>query len=370
MTAYDPGPTTPRAWGWLAHLESGGTTPWHAWTQPGRVTRPVFPGAQQLQLLRRINLAGAPSTTTAQRVLTATAGGRGGPALPLDGAAHPGWGPRPVDPEALASGELVRVAATLLAEDLVAMGVAEPTERPRRWRRRVQLAGDPLAVAHARAHLTAAGRLPGGPGARTVVLLASSEVMLSHLWTYRCFGRRVVRWSDWVGRQSARDRLPALLDPTRSVPSRTPPRAVRVITRPDLVTSRGVRAWGLRGVTALEAPGADGAELARRITMVLAGMVPADQVEPLVARTLWRHMPSTAVPPPRVGVEHRAWLSRVTDRLVGDLGRSGYPVVGDVADLVPHFATPPPGTGDCDHVLDLAVAMLADDRWKHQPRRV
>ena len=163
---------------------------------------------------------------------SATAAGRGLPDLPLDGAAHPGWGPRPVDPEALASGELVRVAATLLAEDLVAMGVAEPTERPRRWRRRVQLAGDPLAVAHARAHLTAAGRLPGGPGARTVVLLASSEVMLSHLWTYRCFGRRVVRWSDWVGRQSARDRLPALLDPTRSVPSRTPPRAVRVITRP------------------------------------------------------------------------------------------------------------------------------------------
>ena len=45
-----------RAAAWVAHLREGGTTPWAEWT--GTVdgpTPPVLPGAQQLELLRRVN---------------------------------------------------------------------------------------------------------------------------------------------------------------------------------------------------------------------------------------------------------------------------------------------------------------------------
>ncbi len=46
--------------GWVAHLRAGGTTPWLEWTDPGAGDEPAgraLPGAQQLELLRRINLA-------------------------------------------------------------------------------------------------------------------------------------------------------------------------------------------------------------------------------------------------------------------------------------------------------------------------
>ena len=85
--------------GWVAHLRAGGTTPWLAWTDPGAGDEPAgraLPGAQQLELLRRINLArrrahgpvatATPRTRLADRVLAAPAAGRGKADLPLIGA--------------------------------------------------------------------------------------------------------------------------------------------------------------------------------------------------------------------------------------------------------------------------------------------
>lgn len=106
-----------RAWGWVAHLREGGTTPWTTWTGDGPATGPLLPGAQQLELLRRLNLAGPPVTTRlADRVLAAEATGRGRPDLELVGVAEPrsfGW--PPVDPAELSDGELLRVAVGLVA---------------------------------------------------------------------------------------------------------------------------------------------------------------------------------------------------------------------------------------------------------------
>jgi len=73
-----------RAWAWVAHLRSGGTTPWRAWTAADAPDRDRFarggrylPGAQQLELLRRLNAAGRPTASLVDRVLNASAPGRG-----------------------------------------------------------------------------------------------------------------------------------------------------------------------------------------------------------------------------------------------------------------------------------------------------
>ncbi|WP_296601810.1 hypothetical protein, partial [Nocardioides sp.] len=144
-------PGVRRAWGWVAHLEAGGTTPWRDWSQEGRPGGRVLPGAQQLELLRRLNLAGGPSPRLAARVLEASAPGRGRPDLELEGAVDAlAFGPPPVDPAALPDDELLRVAAGLIAEDLAHEGPQEgPPERAavawplRRRRHRYRLVGDP-----------------------------------------------------------------------------------------------------------------------------------------------------------------------------------------------------------------------------------
>ncbi|MDO9457564.1 hypothetical protein, partial [Nocardioides sp.] len=128
-----------RAWGWVASLRDGGTTPWAAWTAEADRTSRLLPGAQQLEVLRRVNLAYAaagrrPDPVLVERVVTASAPGRGRPDLELVGAvAETAYGPRPVDPADLPADELLRVTTNLLAEDLVAAGVP-PQPRPR-WRR-------------------------------------------------------------------------------------------------------------------------------------------------------------------------------------------------------------------------------------------
>ena len=78
--------TTARAHGWVAHLRAGGTTPWRTWTGTAEPSGRALPGAQQLELLRRINSASdaAVPATLVDRVLTASAAGRGKADLPLD----------------------------------------------------------------------------------------------------------------------------------------------------------------------------------------------------------------------------------------------------------------------------------------------
>jgi hypothetical protein len=128
-----------RAWGWVAHLLDGGTTPWRDWTGEGRPGGRVLPGAQQLELLRRLNETDPPTPALAARVLEASAPGRGRPDLELEGAVDRlAFGPPPVDPGDLPADELLRVAASLLADDVVNEGLPVPHQVPRRrpWARR------------------------------------------------------------------------------------------------------------------------------------------------------------------------------------------------------------------------------------------
>lgn len=369
-------PTEPdgeaRAWGWAAHLREGGTTPWRDWRGTAPAAGRVVPGAQQLELLRRLNLASsalaAPVATEARtrladRVLTAAAAGRGRADLPLVGAGSSPYGPRPVDPADLRPHDLVRVASVLLAEDLVALG-PDPlrTRAARPWRRRVRLVGDPLVGAVLREDLLTRGRPEGGPLPFVVVVAGPLDELLAHTWTQRCFEHGTKPWPDWLRFWRERDQLPARADLAEAVRRWGPRRSlVRVVTDPDRLPAQ----LGVRRLPPVDVPGADRAELARRVAAVVGLRVPAPQ-RPDLMRTLRARMPRTPVPPVAVPAAERAWLEAGADRVARDLRRAGYPVVGDLADLAPRFTAVPGGTtGRLDEqVLDLAVTMLVDDGWR------
>jgi hypothetical protein len=182
-----------RAWGWVAHLSDGGRTPWSEWSGAAPARGVHLPGAQQLELLRRLNAHAADAglrlpAGLAARTLVADAAGRGQPDRPLRGAGERRWGPRPVDPAQQPAHELLRVATTLVAEDLVALGVDDgrPVRRVR-WGRAHLVVGDPVAVSGVRAALARRGRPVLGRGRRVVVLAEDVATMLAHTWTDQCF---------------------------------------------------------------------------------------------------------------------------------------------------------------------------------------
>ena len=380
------GPTAAESFGrahsWVAHLRQGGTTPWLAWA--GRPATGVgvagpIPGAQQLELLRRINLAvesSAPlragddraSTRLADRVLTAPAAGRGKADLPLVGVTAPGFGPRPVDPESVSAHELLRVASVVLADDLVALG-PDPvrTSWPRPWRRRVRLVGDPVLVGPLREHLLSRGRPEGGPRPFLVVVGTPLDDLLAHTWTQRCFETGTKPWAEWLRFWRERDQLPARADLVASVRRWNPRRPfVRIVTDLDRLPHQ----VGVRHLPEVPVPGADQAELARRIAAVVGLKVPASE-RPGLMRTLQRRIPDRGVAPVAVPPRERVWVASSAERMTRSIARAGYPVVGDLADLAPRSApTVSTGTGDADdqQVLDLAIRMVVDPSWRSAGR--
>ena len=356
-----------RAWGWVAHLRAGGSTSWSAWHGADGPVGRVLPGAQQLELLRRVNASaqepGRLPRGLADRILAASAAGRGRSDLPLSGAGEPAYGPRPVDPGELGAADLVRVASVLLAEDAVALWEAEPAApRTRRWRRRYRLLGDPLVAAQARAALVADGRPEGGPKPVFVVVAGPFDDLLAHTWTQRCFEHGTRSWPQWLRFWRERDQLPPRLDPVAAVRRwRVDPQLVRVVTdRPRLAGEVGVRR-----LPATRIPGADQAELARRIAAVTGLLTPAHQ-RPAVMAPLAARLPAAGLAPVAVPDEHRDWVQDMAARVTRELRHAGYPVVGDITDLTPRFgAEASPGGAELEgRVLDLAIGMLVDPGWR------
>jgi hypothetical protein len=339
-----------RAWGWVVHLRSGGTTPWSAWREPAPPQQQAgryLPGAQQLELLRRLNQQRVPAPGLAGRVLAASAPGRGRPDLGLVGVLpRTRFGPQPVDPSELPPDELVRVATALIAEDIVAAG-DPPRPRPtRRFRRRYRLLGDPELARPFREALIADGRPPGGSGATVVVLGTDPERMLVHAWTARCFGTEGVRpWPEWVAAAARGGTLPPRIDLAEIAHAwadRVGDGRVHVVLDDP---GYGARLAGLRHPAPAAADlSADAIELARRTGPVVGTLVPPERR----AQLLWHRLRpllagfdgATLLVPER----HRPWLAdRATD-LRRRLGRGGYAVHGDLPD--PSAALPSDDQGD------------------------
>ena len=379
MTTAPDGEGAARAWGWVAHLREGGTTPWLDWHGTAPASGRTLPGAQQLELLRRINLARTSaagssarargaydglSTRLADRVLTTAAAGRGPVDLPLLGARASSYGPRPVDPGRLGPRELMRVAAVLLAEDLVALGPDPvPSRIARPWRRRHRLIGDPVVVSRLREHLRGRGRPDGGPHPVVVVAAAPLDELLAHTWTQLCFEHGAKPWPEWLRYWREREQLPDRADLAAAVRRWDPqPTHVRVVTDHAQLAQE----LGVRRLPPVVVPAADQAELARRVAAVVGLLVPAHE-RPGLMRTLRARLPHTSTPPMAVPPGERDWLAPLADRVARDVRRAGYPVVGDLADLAPRSGRRARAAVPADldqRVLELAVGMLVDDGWR------
>src|SRR5690606_31575822 len=150
--------------------------------------------------------------------------------------------------------------------------------------------------------------------------------LLAHTWTHRCFEHGTRPWPEWVRFWSERDQLPPRIDLAAAVRRWSPrPSMVRIVTDP----ARLPRALGVRTLPPVAVPGADQAELARRVASVVGLLVPADQ-RPALMRTLGARMPATPTPPVAVAPASRPWLEAAAARVVRELRRADYPVVGDL----------------------------------------
>jgi hypothetical protein len=355
-------PGVRRAWGWVAHLADGGTTPWRDWTQEGGPGGRVLPGAQQLEVLRRLNLAGRPGPALAGRVLRASAPGRGRPDLELAGAVDRlRFGPAPVDPADLPDDELLRVTAGLLAEDVVAAGPPAPrrvaTRRP--WRTRYRLVGDPVLADPARQELIARGRPPGGRGAVVLVLGTDLGTMLAHAWTARCFAAGAPPWREWLDGVTRRRRLPPPVDlagVARTWRDRVGPQRVRVVLDPAALPGLVRVRRPLPGPAPLSA---DAVDLSRRVGQTLGLLVLPPQRQALLRGGLLPRLAELPGPPLVVPPAHTDWVHTRAVRVRDALLRAGYPVHGDPDSLLPVDRTGVPEPSDAG-VLALALRLLLE----------
>ncbi len=349
-----------------AHLRAGGTTSWQDWrsragasadTSSGR----AIPGAQQLELLRRLNLAGRPSVDLVERVLEASAAGRGSPDLELVGAAaDTPFGPRPVDPSGLPTGELLRVATTLLAEELAADGLPDRPASPRlAWRRDPRVVGDPwvVSVAPRPARRAVVGRpsvlVAGGPLA----------VLLADVWSARCFEGSAPKWGPWLAGLEQRRRVPRRADLSRMADAWSRRVGAAQVTV-DVRLADGRPSGGTPPGAAVETarPSAGAAELARRVAPVLGLLVPPALRARLLGEVLRPRLvalPGGGAGAARPGVpdERAEWVTRRARRMAETLRRGDYAVAGDPREVLP--ATVPGASPTGAEALDLALLALS-----------
>lgn len=353
-----------RAWGWVVHLRDGGTTPWSDWSTPAPDDQQAgryLPGAQQLELLRRINQRRLPSPELAERVLATSAPGRGRPDLGLVGVLPASrFGPPPVDPADLPADELVRVATAVIAEDVVAAGPLPEPRRPRMIRRRYRLLGDPGLANPLRDALTASGRPPGGSGPTIVVVGSDLGRMLAHVWTARSFGAGIRPWAEWLTAETRRsDLLPRidLAGLAEEWVSRVGAGKVHVVLDDPRLAAR--LAGGRRVTADLSELSADAVELARRTAPVVGTLVSPEQRTTLMWHRLRPVLAAYAGPSLRVPPRHQAWLADRTADLRQRLAQGDYAVHGALLD-----PGSPPGdragvtAPDDDGVLALAISVL------------
>lgn len=361
--------TRSRAAAWRNHLRAGGTTPWLAFDGAPEPEDGWVPGAQQLELLRRVNQLGAPPAGVADRILGAPLPFRGMPDLDLAGTLSGEHGPEPVDPSRLPPAELVRVAVAVLTDVAVARTARGCGPDPQRGRHRllgrarrllrtpVTLAGPPAVTRAVRRQLVADGAVVGH-GGDVVVVGAPLDRMLADAWWRRVVTHGAPPWPRWLREVVARDQLPAPADLAvlaRRWEERRPGRVVVAATPADAFARAG-------GHGALDVPARNGphAELERRVGMLLGVRVsPAQRTRLLARGVLPDGVHDVAQVPLALTPQAHAWALDRAERLADEIRRGGYPVVGDPELLRPAGA-PVEHVGRLigRGVLPLAVAAL------------
>lgn len=268
-----PAAAPTRGWGWARHLREGGTTPWAGWSEPAApFTTGHLPGAELLELLRRLNATGRSEPDRADALLRTSPPGRGRRDLPLAGDTdNRTYGPPPVDPATLSPRELLRAASVRLAEDLLDAGAPATSKRAVQERQKLpyRLVGAPWLTLPIREEMERRGRLPGAAGYTVYVLGGPLDEIAAAAWKFRTFSNRVNPWSIWMRDAQWRGWLGPRADLPRIArwwADRVGKERVEIVTDPALLP-------GLLGVGSVPGPwavSAESNEVARVIGQVLS----------------------------------------------------------------------------------------------------
>jgi len=362
-----------RAWGWAAALRGGSTTPWQAWAEDG-VGEPFaerLPGAQQLALLRRLNLHAEATgrsvpAATAERVLAAGVSGRGRSDLPIAGVDDERFGPRPVDPDTLSDDELLRVASALIADDVAAAAGGPAPERSlieraravrRPWVRSFVIVGMQWRADAVRAELVAHGHRPGGRRPTAYLLADDLGTVLAQAWTARSFDQGGVTWRHFLRSFAGAGHLPPRADlarMARSAAHKYGADNVRVVLDPALLADE----LGVRAIAGPPHLGAHAVDLVRRVGEPLGLLVANDARPGLLHDTLGVRLAGQGGPAPTVTPRWAGWLSSEAERTRHEIAAAGYPVLGDLDQLLPRpLGTDGVAPVDAE-VLSLALGLL------------
>ncbi|MGL5810112.1 MAG: hypothetical protein ACRCYQ_09215 [Nocardioides sp.] len=352
-----------RAWGWVAHLRAGGSTTWSSYDGPAAPTAGErLPGAQQLELLRRVNESAgrrgqSPNT---ELVLRSTLAGRGQPEFGLLGTGDR----RPeIDPKTLGEPELLRVAGSSLADALILRGLPAITPRPpaRRRHKPFRLIGDPWLAIPMRRALAEAGHPPGGMRAPVFVLGTGFAAMVVHAWSAGCLDSNPAPWPTWLSNWLRRDRTPKRIDlPAIAALHRKAPLPPQFVLDPRaLAPILGAR----RPLADAPQLSADALELSRRIGTVLGSLVSQSERAALLRGRLLPLLETVGGPVLRLPDEQLQWAAEQARRMRAVLTSEEHAIHGG-ADLLLAGAdgapadrpsiTEPSQTG----VLQLAIATL------------
>jgi hypothetical protein len=346
---------------WVEHLRAGGTTPWMDFRR-AESDLSTGVGAQQLEVLRRLNALGRPGDDLVERVLGADLVGRGRGDLALSGTPEHRFGTPAVDPATLPPTELLRVVTGLLAEDVVAAGAPAPPRPHRpRWRRvRYRLHGDPWLAVPVREELVRRGYPTGGGRAVTFLVGRDLGSMLVDAWTRRALVDGVIGWEGWLAKLRRSDRLPPRADLLRQArwwQARVGHHCVRIVTDPGLLPEI------LRVDGPLPQPpsvAADALDLARRVAPVVGLLAGHERREHLMRHGLLTRLAAEPGAPLAVPARFRPWLLQQARAQREGLLAEGYAVHGDLAHLDPVERTSDGGSPSVEAVLELGLRMLLE----------
>lgn len=340
MTDSAAGPR--RAWGWVRHLLEGGTTRWSEFEGEAPREPGFLPGAQQLELLRRLNVLGAdlgrPSYDLAQRVLHTSGIGRGQQHLDLVGVRdRSSFGAPPVRPREIPLEEMHRVASGVLADLAVAATVPEEPEWPRtRVRRtRYRLGGDPLLARSVRLQLRTHGWPPGGRRPVAVMLLSDYATYLADVWTVRARQGDSSTWRLWLDGRFKSHGLPGSLDIERQCGNWAytvgAERVHLAFEAPDVR-----RLLGSPRLSDPDRPSHAATEAVRQVGQALRSTVQPPErrqrlagiVVPWLERAEAQAGAATGLPRPRIPRHMTGWVDAEARRIHEALLEAGYPVLG------------------------------------------